>query len=82
MTMSAGENRKFRTIDLRATIARGEEPRAKLFATVAALRADEGLIVVTPFLPSPLIERLRMDGFTARPERAGDGSWRTTFVRE
>lgn len=80
--MSAGETRKFRTIDVRAMIARGEEPRPKLFAAVAALGADEGLIVVTPFLPSPLIERLRMDGFTARPERGADGSWRTTFVRE
>lgn len=79
---TGGPPKKFRTIDVRAMVAHGEEPRPKLFAAVAALGAHEGLIVVTPFLPSPLIERLSGDGFTARPERAADGSWRTTFWRE
>ena len=70
-----------KTLDLRPVIARGEEPRAKVFAVVAALAPGEALVVITPFLPSPLIERLQADGFSARPERRGDGSWQTHFSR-
>jgi hypothetical protein len=72
---------KTRTLDVRPLLARGEEPFTKIMNTVAALAADENLLLLTPFLPSPLIEKLRADGFVARPERAGDGSWRTHFIR-
>ena len=51
-------------------------------STVAGLGAQESLVLVTPFLPSPLIEKLRADGFTAKPERTAAGDWRTLFVRE
>jgi len=73
---------KVRTVDVRALIARGEEPFKKIMATVDALGPDEGLIVIAPFLPSPLIERLQSAGFQARPERLADGSWQTFFRRE
>ncbi len=73
---------KFTTFDARVLMARGEEPREKILAAAAALRPGEGIAVVTPFLPSPLIERLRAEGFTARPERQSDGVWRTLFWRE
>ena len=63
-------------------IAQGEEPFQAILATVAALGPAEDFLLVSPFLPSPLIERLHAEGFTARPERAGDGSWRTRFSRE
>lgn len=74
--------RKSRTIDVRPIIARGEEPFTVILAAVAALAPDENLIVISPFLPSPLIERLQSGGFEARPERRTDGSWRTFFWRE
>jgi hypothetical protein len=80
--MSTADARKYRTVDVRPLIARGEDPREKLLATVAALGANEGLLVVSPFLPSPLIERLRGGGLQARPERSADGSWRTFFWRD
>ena len=74
--------RKFQTLDVRPLITRGEEPRAKILAAVAALAPGDSLALVTPFLPSPLIEKLKADGFIARPERHGDGSWQTMFSRE
>ena len=74
--------RKFQTLDVRPLITRGEEPRAKILAAVAALAPGDSLALVTPFLPSPLIEKLKADGFIARPERHGDGSWQTIFLRE
>ena len=47
-----------------------------------SLADGETLMLITPFLPSPLIERLQSEGFEARPERRGDGSWQTHFSRE
>jgi uncharacterized protein (DUF2249 family) len=79
--MKFSDSRKIRTLDVRALMARGEEPFQKIMTTVAALAADESLMLVTPFLPAPLIEKLRSEGFAARPERAGDGTWRTHFFR-
>ena len=80
--MKLPDSRKTRTLDVRPLIARGEEPFQKILGTVAALQPEESLLLLSPFLPSPLIEKLRADGFEAHPERAGDGSWRTLFVRE
>lgn len=80
--MSSSGAHKFQTLDVRALIQRGEEPREKIFAVAAALGPHEGLALISPFLPSPLIERLQADGFTARPERLHDGSWQTLFWRE
>lgn len=79
--MNSSEPRKVRTLDTRPLIARGEEPRAAVFAAVAALAPGDSLVLVTPFLPSPLIERLQADGFSIRPERRADGSWQTHFSR-
>jgi uncharacterized protein (DUF2249 family) len=79
--MKSSDSRKIRTLDVRPIMARGEEPFQKIMTAVAALPADESLLLVTPFLPAPLIEKLRSEGFIARPERASDGSWRTHFSR-
>jgi uncharacterized protein (DUF2249 family) len=80
--MKPGGTPKLRTLDIRPLIARGEEPFEKIMRSVASLAPGERLLLVTPFLPSPLIERLQADGFQARPERRHDGSWETQFSRE
>lgn len=76
------EARKTRTLDVRPVIAAGDEPFTKIMSAVAAVEVGETLVIVTPFLPSPLIEKLQSEGFAARPERRGDGSWQTSFRRE
>jgi hypothetical protein len=80
--MKPPRSAKIRTLDVRPLIARGEEPFTKIMAAVAALSPQDSLVLLTPFLPAPLIEKLRSEGFEAQPERADDGSWRTRFVRE
>jgi hypothetical protein len=45
------------------------------------LRPGEGLAVVAPFLPSPLIEKLGSEGFESRVERGAEGSWIAYFWR-
>jgi uncharacterized protein (DUF2249 family) len=68
-------------LDVRPLLARGEEPLGVIVALVGSMQAADELLVVSPFLPSPLIERLRADGFEARPERGSDGCWSTLFRR-
>lgn len=50
-----------------------------IMQTVAALAPGEQFVLVTPFIPAPLIERLHAEGFTIHPERRMDGSWQTQF---
>lgn len=80
--MKPSDPRKIRTLDVRPLISRGEEPFKKIIAVVSSLSADESLMLITPFLPSPLIEKLRSEGFQAQPERAAGGWWQTHFIRE
>jgi hypothetical protein len=71
-----------RTLDIRSMIAAGESPFERIMAAKDALGDGETLMLVTPFLPSPLIEKLQSEGFHARPERRNDGGWQTLFARE
>lgn len=80
--MPAPDPRKFRSLDVRPLVARGEEPFKKVMAAIAALEPGEGFALTAPFLPSPLIERMQSAGYAARPERQPDGSWRTFFWRD
>ena len=82
MKMKTAGIRKSRTLDVRQLVVRDESPFAPIMSAVAALGPAEDLVLVTPFLPSPLIEKLASEGFQARTERHGDGSWQTRFGRE
>lgn len=75
------ELRKFKTLDVRAMIARGGEPFSAIRDRIDRLKPNEGLSVIAPFLPSPLIEKLGSEGFQSRVER-GTGSWTVHFWRE
>ena len=74
--------RKFKTLDVRPILARGVEPFSKIRESVDALRPNEGLSVIAPFLPSPLIEKLGSEGFQSRVERQLGGGWTVHFWRE
>jgi uncharacterized protein (DUF2249 family) len=74
--------RKFKTLDVRPILATGAEPFTKIRESVGALKHDEGLSVIAPFLPSPLIEKLGSEGFESRVERQVGGGWIVYFWRE
>lgn len=74
--------RKFKTLDVRPSIAEGVEPFARIRTAVGALQPGEGLSVIAPFLPSPLIEKLGSEGFKSRVEHQSGSSWITHFWRE
>ena len=74
--------RKFRTLDVRPVLATGDEPFSKIRESIEALGDNEGLSVIAPFLPSPLIEKLGSEGFETRVERQVGGGWVVHFWRE
>ena len=78
--MSAPAKPKIRTVDVRAMIAQGKAPFPAIMRAVSALAPGDAVLLVTPFLPSPLIEKLHSEGFSARPERRGDGAWQTRIA--
>jgi uncharacterized protein (DUF2249 family) len=78
----AKATRKFKTLDVRPILAKGVEPFSRISESVDALGPDEGLYVIAPFLPSPLIEKLGSEGFQFRVERQVGGGWAVYFWRE
>ena len=73
---------QFKRFDVRDLIRRGVEPFPEIRKCVDALKPDEGLIVVAPFLPSPLIEKLSGEGFASKLERGRGSDWMIYFWRE
>lgn len=72
----------FKKLDVRPLIAKGVEPFATIRRRVDSLKEGEGLTVIAPFLPSPLIEKLGSEGFQSRVERQVGGGWVVHFWRE
>ena len=73
--------RKFQTLDVRPILAKGGEPFSAIRARIDELAEKEGLAVVAPFLPSPLMEKLASEGFRSRVEHQSD-CWITYFWRD
>lgn len=73
---------QFKRFDVRDLIRRGIEPFPEILERVTRLKAHEGLIVVAPFLPSPLIEKLGSEGFASKVERGNGADWMVYFWRE
>ena len=69
----------FKRLDAGKLLNKGIEPFPEIRKRVDALNAGEGLAVIAPFLPSPLIEKLSSEGFGARAEPQPDGTWVTYF---
>ena len=73
---------KFKRFDVRPLLKRGAEPLPEILKRVQALQSDEGLVVIAPFLPSPLIDLLHSQGFSFKVERGTAGSWIVYFWHE
>lgn len=70
---------KFRQLDVRPWLAKGQEPLSPILERVEQLKPDEGLKLVAPFLPAPLIERLKGEGYASRFDRGKAGEWVVFF---
>jgi hypothetical protein len=72
---------KFKRFDVRPVLAAGQDPLPAIRARVRGLKPREGLLIIAPFLPSPLIELLGSQGFASRVERGTRGEWSVFFWR-
>ncbi|WP_415909638.1 DUF2249 domain-containing protein [Oleiharenicola sp. Vm1] len=72
----------FKILDVRPLLAEGTEPFAAIRERVDALTPGHGVTVIAPFLPAPLIELLKSEGFESSMERRADGAWAVNFWRE
>lgn len=70
---------KFKRFDVRPLFKRGEEPLPEIIKRVQALSADEGIVIIAPFLPSPLIELLGSEGFDSKVEHGEGACWIVYF---
>ena len=70
------------TLDVRPVIAAGGSPHEKVLELAHSVGPQGNFLLITPFLPSPMIEKLQSEGFQARPERRADGAWQTQFIRK
>lgn len=70
------------TLDVRDDIRSGREPFSKIMAAIAALRADEQLLLIAPFEPKPLFDVLRKQGFAHSAKALGNGDWEILFTRQ
>ena len=73
---------KFKRFDVRDLIRRGVEPFPEIHRRVSRLGPKEGLIIVAPFLPSPLIEKFGGEGFASKVEKGTGADWMVYFWRE
>ena len=73
---------QFKRFDVRELLRDGVEPFPEIRKRVDALEPNEGLIIVAPFLPSPLIEKLGSEGFASKVERGQGADWVVYFWRK
>jgi hypothetical protein len=76
------KTQNFKRLDVRKLLAAGTEPYPEIRKRVDALKPEEGIAIIAPFLPSPLIEKLRNENFESKVEPQPDGSWITYFWKE
>jgi uncharacterized protein (DUF2249 family) len=73
---------KFKSFDVRPHLAKGAGPFQLIRTQVDSLKPGQGLTVIAPFMPAPLIELLKSEGFKSTLERRMDGGWAVNFWRE
>jgi uncharacterized protein (DUF2249 family) len=68
-------------LDVRPILASGSDPFAEIMAAVAALAPDQGLRIVAPFRPGPLLQVLASKGFSHKEQALTGGDWEVIFHR-
>jgi hypothetical protein len=80
--MSMPDLNSFKRFDVRPLIRAGVEPLPQIMNRLDEIKPGAGLIIVAPFLPSPLIERLRALGYSSKLERGSAPDWMVYFWRD
>lgn len=73
---------QFKKRDVRGMLRKGVEPFPAIRKTADALAPGQGLLLIAPFLPSPLIEKLGSEGFESKVERGEGSDWLVYFWKQ
>jgi hypothetical protein len=73
---------QFKKLDVRPLLKKGVDPFGSIRKRIDSLKKDEGLMIIAPFLPSPLIEKLESEGFSSKLERGHAADWVVYFWKE
>ncbi len=69
------------SMDARAAIAAGEHPLAQVLAAVAALAPGQAHRLITPFVPAPLLDKVRAQGLQVWTEEMAPGEFHNLLAR-
>ncbi len=68
-------------LDAREMIASGEHPLDQVLAGIQQLEPGKIFVLVSPFTPKPMIEKVRASGDLAWSEQVGPGEFKTYYKR-
>ena len=74
------ESKIVKKLDARAMLAEGGHPVGVVLEELQDLKGDEIYMLITPFLPQPLLDRVKEEGFKVWSETVGK-EYRSYFVR-
>lgn len=67
-------------LDVRPSLAQGQDPFALIMQAVDGLQPGQPLVLIAPFRPVPLFNVMANRGFTARDRQLPDGGWQVEFT--
>lgn len=70
---------QYQRLDVRPILESGGEPLTIIRERIARLQPNEGLLLIAPFLPSPLIELLQGEGYQSKVIRDPRAGWQVYF---
>lgn len=73
---------KVKKLDVRPLIKQGGEPYPAIRKALDALSPGQKLMLLVPFMPSPLIEKLEGEGYSTKLERSSGSDWVVYFWKE
>ena len=69
------------SLDAREMIASGGHPLDQVLAGIQTLGPEQIFLLVSPFTPTPMIEKVRAAGDLAWSEQVGPGEFKTYYKR-
>lgn len=70
------------TYDARIDLETGKHPVGKVTKEIADLENDKLYVLITPFVPAPLIDIFHDKGFTTYTEKSSDNEFKTYIMKE
>lgn len=74
--------KKVKKLDVRPLIKQGGEPFPLIREALDTLSPGQKLMLLVPFIPSPLIEKLGGEGYNTKLERGSGSDWVVYFWKD